>query len=452
MTLSNDLGKDSIIKLVLGLALPAMTAQLVSVLYNIVDRMYIGQIPEIGAVALAGVGICSPIVGLLSSFGTLVGIGGSVLLAMYMGAGEEGKARDILSNSFMLLTAFSIILTVSFLIMKNKLIYIFGASDITFQYANTYLTIYTIGCFFALMAMGLNYFIVAQGFAAIGMLTVSLGAIVNIILDTVFIFKFNFGVAGAAWATVIAQMCSFIFAFLFLISKRIKVKITYGNYSKNYVKQILRYGLSLFIIIAFDSGIIIIMNVMLQKFGGSASGDLLISVATISQSYLLLIIGPLAGLTAGTQPILSFNYGARNYTRIRQAEKAIMMFGFVFTVIMFLFTPILSGGFIRLFTDNEELTELSKWGVRVFTLGIIPLSFQYAWVDCLTALGKVKPALFLSTFRKSIYIGGAMIIPIVHEAKNALYAEPLADITSASMSLVIYLFLFKRYLKKEDRI
>ena len=208
MMRGNDLGRDSVPKLVLRLAVPTMIAQFVNVLYSIIDRMYIGNIPENGAMALAGVGICGPIVTLLSSFGTLVGLGGSILMAMRMGEGDDKKAKQILSNSFLMLIAFSVVLTVMFLLLKNKLLMWFGASEATFSYADTYLSIYTAGTFFALMAVGLNYFINCQGFSTVGMTTVLIGAIANIVLDPIFIFAFDMGVAGAAVATVLSQMAS----------------------------------------------------------------------------------------------------------------------------------------------------------------------------------------------------------------------------------------------------
>ena len=208
MKLSNNLGKDSVLGLVFKLAIPTMLAQLVNLLYSIVDRMYIGHIPEIGGLALAGVGVCGPIVTFLSSFGTLVGLGGSIIMSIKMGERRFKKARFVLANSFLALSVISITLTIIFLLLKDKLIMMFGASTVTFPYANTYLTIYTLGSFFALMAIGLNFFITCQGFAMIGMLTVIIGALVNILLDTVFIFGLEMGVAGAAWATVIAQITS----------------------------------------------------------------------------------------------------------------------------------------------------------------------------------------------------------------------------------------------------
>jgi len=213
----NDLRHDSIRSLVIRLAIPSMIAQLVNVLYSIIDRMYIGNIPEVGDVALAGAGVCGPIVTLLSSFGTLVGLGGSILMAMRLGEKKKKEAEQILSNSFLLLVLFSLTLTVFFLLIKDYLLIQFGASEVTFTYANTYMTIYTLGTFFALLSIGLNYFITCQGFSLISMSTVLIGAVTNIILDFVFIFIFHTGIAGAAWATVIAQMlsCAFAISFLF---------------------------------------------------------------------------------------------------------------------------------------------------------------------------------------------------------------------------------------------
>ncbi|MEG3006185.1 MAG: MATE family efflux transporter, partial [Oscillospiraceae bacterium] len=280
---ANDLGKDKVSSLVLRLAIPSMLSQLVNVLYGIIDRMFIGHIPIIGNLALAGVGVCGPIVTLLSSFGTLVGIGGSIMMAMKMGEGKKEDAKDILSNSFLMLVIFSTVLTAFFLLTKRYMINWFGGSPLTYEYANTYLTIYTIGTFFALLAIGLNYFITCQGFALIGMMTVFVGAISNIILDAVFIFVFKLGVAGAAWATVISQFISCICALIFLFGKRVPIKITFANYKFSIIKKILSIGLSPFIIIATDSVIIIAMNSVLQKYGGS-QGDVLISAATILQS------------------------------------------------------------------------------------------------------------------------------------------------------------------------
>ena len=368
MKTSADLGKDPVSSLVLRLAIPAMIAQFVNVLYSIIDRMYIGHIPGTGALALAGVGVCGPIVTLLSSFGTLVGLGGSILLGIRMGEGNLPKARQILSNSFLMLCGFSVILTTGFLFMKDHLLIWFGASEITFPYADTYMTIYTAGTFFALMAAGLNYFINCQGFPVAGMMTVLIGAVSNIILDPVFIFLFHMDVAGAAIATVISQMASCAFALLFLFSKKVHVRISFGNYSRKLMLNILYLGMSPFLILATDSILLIVMNTVLQKYGGPEQGDMLITCATIVQSYMLLITSPMIGISGGTQAIISYNYGARQTQRVKKTVRTNLKLMLLFTTFMFILSRFIPGTFVRLFTSSQEYMDFSVWGIKVFTM------------------------------------------------------------------------------------
>lgn len=452
MKISNNLGKDSVLGLVFKLAIPTMLAQLVNLLYSIVDRMYIGHIPEIGGLALAGVGVCGPIVTFLSSFGTLVGLGGSIIMSIKMGEKRYKKARFVLANSFLALSVIAISLTIIFLILKDKLIMMFGASNITFPYANTYLTIYTLGSFFALMAIGLNFFITCQGFAMVGMLTVIIGALVNILLDTIFIFWLNMGVAGAAWATVIAQITSFIFAFRFLTSRKIKIPITFKGYSMEIVRDIIKFGFSPFFILTTDSIILIALNAMLQKYGGTSQGDLLVSGATIIQSYLLLITGPLIGLSGGTQPLLSYNYGARKIERVKKAEKYIVIFALVLTSTMFILTPFISPWFISLFTDEINLATVAKWGIRASVWGIVPLSFQYCFVDGFTATGRIKTAFSLSMFRKMLYMSSTFFLPALFEARSAFYAQPVSDILGAIASTTAFYLIFNKHLEKRKKV
>lgn len=444
----NDLGVDPVAKLVVKLAVPAMAAQLVNVLYSIIDRIYIGNIPVTGDTALTGVGVCGPIVTLLSSFGTLIGLGGSILLSMRLGAGKKQEAKQILSNSFLMLIVTSIVLTLFFLISKNWLLMMFGASKTTFSYANTYMTIYTAGTFFALMSIGLNYFITCQGFAASGMYTVILGAVCNIVLDYIFIFKLSWGVSGAAWATVISQMLSCTYAIIFLTGRRIPVKLSFGQYSPSIMKKIISLGLSPFLILASDSVIIIVLNSMLQRFGGPEEGDLLISAATIIQSFFLLITGPLGGLTGGTQTIISYNFGAKATDRVKKAEKYIIIMCLVFTSVMFLVSRTFETVFVNMFTDNEEVASLSVWGIKVFTLAVVALGIQYALVDGLTALGRTKTALALSVLRKSTYTFFIIMYPVLTKASNAFYAEPTADIISATISTIVFFIVFTPHLRK----
>lgn len=453
MSHTTDLGKDRIPILVLKLAIPSMIAQFVTVLYSIIDRMFIGNIPKIGDAALAGVGVCGPIVTLLTSFGTLIGLGGSILMTMRMGAGRKKQAESILAHSFALLVVFSAVLTVLFLVSKRYLLNWFGASPATFPYADSYLTIYTAGTFFALLAIGLNYFITCQGFPAIGMITVLIGAVTNIILDPVFIFVLDMKVAGAAIATVIAQFASCAFAFCFLTGKKIPIKITRlrkKTFSPLIVKKIIGLGISPFLILATDSVIIIVLNTVLQKYGGPKEGDILITCATIVQSYMMLITGPMLGISSGTQAILSYNYGARNIKRVKKAEKYVLILCLCFTTLMFLLSRIVPEYFIRIFTKDALQLQLCTWGIGVFTLMIIPLSFQYVFVDGFTALGRSKTVLVLSLWRKGDYMLFTIVLPIFFGAKSAFYAQPLADGIGAVMSTIAFLLIFRKHLEKRE--
>lgn len=453
MSHTTDLGKDRIPILVLKLAIPSMIAQFVTVLYSIIDRMFIGNIPKIGDAALAGVGVCGPIVTLLTSFGTLIGLGGSILMAMRMGAGRKKQAESILAHSFALLVVFSAVLTILFLVSKRYLLNWFGASPATFPYADSYLTIYTAGTFFALLAIGLNYFITCQGFPAIGMITVLIGAVTNIILDPVFIFVLDMKVAGAAIATVIAQFASCAFAFCFLTGKKIPIKITRlrkKTFSPLIVKKIIGLGISPFLILATDSVIIIVLNTVLQKYGGPKEGDILITCATIVQSYMMLITGPMLGISSGTQAILSYNYGARNIKRVKKAEKYVLILCLCFTTLMFLLSRIVPEYFIRIFTKDALQLQLCTWGIGVFTLMIIPLSFQYVFVDGFTALGRSKTALVLSLWRKGDYMLFTIVLPIFFGAKSAFYAQPLADGIGAVISTIAFLLIFRKHLEKRE--
>ena len=452
MKKTNDFGKDSIPVLVLKTSIPFMFAQFVNVLYSIVDRIYVGNIPVIGADALAGVGVCAPIVTLLSSFGTLFGIGGSVLFSVRLGAGDEKGARKILANSFTMMMIVSVTLTILFLLTKSYLLNWFGASEVTFSYADTYMTIYTAGTFFALLSMGMNYFITAQGFPLLGMMTTLIGAVVNIVLDPVFIFLMDMGVAGAAVATVIAQMSSCTFVLLTLRRKKMQVPLGVVKPELTVGKQIVKIGFSPFLIFATDSIIIIALNAVLQHYGGKEYGDTLVTAATIVQSYMLLITSPMLGITGGSQPLISFNYGANKPDRIRKTFFWVLMLCVCFTSVMFLISRVAPQYFVRIFTDNPDYENLAIWGIKAFTLMIVPLSFQYVIVDGLTALGMTKISLGMSLFRKSLYFAATCILPLWFAAKNAFYAEPVADGTSACLSCIIFFFIYRKYLRGEGRL
>ena len=452
MKKTNDFGRDSIPLLVLKISIPFMFAQFVNVLYSIVDRIYVGNIPVTGAEALAGVGVCAPIVTLLSSFGALFGIGGSVLFSVRLGAEDEKNARKVMANSFSMLIIVSLMLTLIFLVTKGQLLKWFGASEVTFPYANTYLTIYTAGTFFALLSTGMNYFITAQGFPLLGMATTLIGAVINIILDPVFIFLLDMDVAGAAAATVLAQMSSCAFVLCTLRRKKMRIRLGLVKPDLQAGKQIVKIGFSPFLIMATDSIIIIALNAVLQYYGGAESGDTLITAATIVQSYMLLITSPMLGITGGSQPLISFNYGANRPDRIRKTFFWVLMLCVCFTAVMFLISRFMPQYFVRIFTGDPEYAELAVWGIKIFTLMIVPLSFQYVIVDGLTALGMTKISLSLSLIRKIIYFGATCVLPLFFAARSAFYAEPVSDGMAACLSCLTFFFIYRKYLRGEGRL
>lgn len=446
MTIENDLGRDDIKKLVWRIAIPSMLAQFVSVLYSIVDRMYIGNIPGSGAAALAGAGVCGPVVTMIGSVAFWIGVGGSPLMSMKMGQGDMKMAKKILANCFLLLAAFSFLLMALAYPFREPMLYFFGASDSTLPYADTYFSIYLSGTFFALMATGMNQFIISQGFARIGMYSVMIGAVLNIVLDPIFIFALHLGVAGAAAATVLSQLASCIYVLSFLFGKKAQVRISFGDYDLRLMRRILLLGFTPFIIIAMDNVMIITMNSILQKYGGPAEGDMLITCATIVQSFMLVITMPLGGITGGTQTILAFNYGAGRPDRVKNAQKYIFLLGAAYTLILFILARTAGSLFVRLFTSDPVLVSEAVRTIRIYTLAVVPLSIQYEIVDGFTGLGMVHLSLPLSFFRKAIYFLPLFILPHFFGARAAFYAEPISDIIAPVVSSVVYVTAMKKLL------
>lgn len=438
----NNLDTDDVRGLVWRLALPSMAAQFVNVLYSIVDRIYIGNIEAIGDVALAGVGVCGPIVTLISSVAFLVGIGGAPLLSIRMGARDEQGARRVLANAFLMLMVFSGILTVFAYGLKNNMLHWFGASEGIFPYADEYMTVYLAGTAFALISAGMNQFVICQGYAKTGMATVFLGAALNIFLDPIFIFALNMGVKGAALATVISQCASALFAVLFLLSRKIPVRLTFFDYRWEIMKRILVMGLGPFLIIAFDNVLIIALNRVLRQYGGSQA-DMLLTCNAILQSFMLIITMPLSGITGGTQTILGYNIGAGRPDRILKAIKCILCLCLLFTTIMFLFSNFAPWLFVQLFTRDPQKVQFTVWMIRQYTWGVIPLAVQYELVDSYTGMGMPKFSVFCSTFRKVLYLGSVFIIPRISMIEHVVYAEPISDILGTAMTVTVF-FLFVR--------
>ena len=443
MKIENDLGRDDIRRLVLRLAIPSMLAQFINVLYSVVDRIYIGNIPVIGETALAGVGVSGPIVTLISAFAYLVGLGGSPLMSIRMGEGQDEKAKKILANSFWMIVGLSSVLTLVLFVFKREILTRFGASEAILPYAESYFTIYLLGTVFALLSIGMNQFIICQGFARIGMISVALGAVTNIVLDPVFIFVFDMGVAGAAFATVLSQFASAVFVLRFLRGNRVLLRLEFECPQVKTVCKIALMGLSPFLIIAFDNVLIISLNTVIQMHGG-AEADMLLTCTTIVQSFMLIVTMPLGGITSGTGAILGFNFGAGRPDRIRSAQKYITLLAVVQSSIMFLFSRTLAQNFVYLFTRNESYVELTVWAIRVYTMGIIPLAVQYEVVDGFTGMGVPSVAISLSMFRKLLYLVSVFLIPLFAGVENVFYAEVVSDFGGTTVSVIVYLLLIGR--------
>lgn len=445
-----DLGSPRVLPTVLKLVIPAMIAQFINVLYSIVDRMYVGNIAGIGDTALAAVGVCAPITTLISSFAFLIGTGGAPLFAMALGEGKEETSKKILTNALYSLAAIALIVTAIVFAFEKPLLMTFGASGSTYAYARQYLLIYAAGALFSITATGLNQYITAQGYSGMGMLTTVIGAAANIALDPLFIFVFRMNVAGAALATVLSQFLSFLFVAVFLLLKSTKIRLSLGRASLRLIGKIVKLGISPFIIMATDSVIIIVSNAVLQSRGG-ADGDLWITVSTVVQAFFQLITMPMMGISTGSQPVISYNYGAKNTALIKKAEKYITALCLGFTVFMTLVSLFAAGPFVSLFTSNAEIASRSVWGIRIFMIGVIPLSFQYAFVDGLTALGQPQYAIVLSLTRKLVvYLGCILVLPVFWGAQAVFYAEPAADICAAILSSAVFLIVFPKILKKRE--
>lgn len=450
MKLENDLGNDPIGPLVRRIAIPSMLAQFVSVLYSIVDRIYISNIADIGEVALAGVGVCGPVVTMIGAFASLIGIGGAPLMSIRMGAGKRLDAHRILNNCFLMLCVCAVVITAAIFPLRRVMLMAFGASEVTLPYAEQYFTVYLCGTVFNLLSLGMNQFIICQGFARKGMFSVVLGAVLNLVLDPIFIFALHMDVLGAALATVLSQLASCVYVLCFLFGRKVPIRITFGGYQRKLMGRILAVGFTPFLIIAIDNVMIIAMNAVLQRYGGAALGDRLVTCATIAQSFMLVVTMPLGGISCGTQTILAFNYGARRKDRILQAQKHIALMCVGYTALLFFLARAAGGLFVSLFTRSPDLAAEAVEAIRICTLAVIPLGVQYALVDGFTGMGLVQLSLPLSTFRKVTYFLALFWLPGAFGVRAVFYAEPISDILGPLASVAVYALCIRKILDFSD--
>ena len=444
------LATEPIGRLLVKLAVPTVAAQMINMLYNIVDRIYIGHIPGTGSLALTGVGVCMPLIMIISAFAALVGSGGAPRASILMGKGDKEKAEKILGNCFTTQLIISVILTFVMYLFNRPLLLAFGASENTIEYAVSYMNIYALGTLFVQLTLGMNTFITAQGFAKTGMLSVLIGAIVNIALDPIFIFAFNMGAAGAAMATIISQACSCIWVLSFLFGKKTTLRIKKQNLAlkPEIILPCLALGLSLFIMQASESIISVCFNSSLLKYGG----DVAVGAMTILTSVMQFAMLPLQGLGQGAQPIMSYNYGAKNASRVKKAYflllKASLCYSFVLWLLVMLFPQIFAG----MFTPDAELIAFTKTALRIYMAVMFIFGIQISCQMAFNSLGKAVSSIIVAVMRKFV-----LLIPLIYimphiytaDKTHAVYmAEPAADIIAVTFTAILFSFQFRKALKE----
>ena len=443
------LAKEPVGKLLVKLAVPTVTAQLINMLYNIVDRIYIGHIPDIGADALTGVGVCMPLIMIVSAFAALVGYGGAPRASIFMGKGDKESAERTLRNCFILQIIISVILTAVLLIWNRDLLLAFGASENTIGYAVDYMNIYAVGTIFVQLTLGMNMFITAQGFAKTGMLSVLIGAVANIILDPVFIFGFDMGVRGAALATILSQAmsCIWVLAFLFGKKTNLKIKPKYMPLRSKIIMPALALGLSNFVMQASESAISICFNSSLLKYGG----DIAVGAMTILTSVMQFAMLPLQGLGQGAQPIISYNYGAKNADRVKSAFKLLLITDLCYSVILWLAVMLFPGAFAAMFTSEEALMDFTRSALRIYMAATLIFGIQMACQSTFVAIGNAKASITVAVVRKFI-----LLIPLIYimpliftqDKTTAVYmAEPFADVIAVCFTAILFSIQFKKVMK-----
>ena len=446
-----NLGEEPIGRLLMTLAVPAITSQLVNALYNMVDRMYIGHIPEIGSTALTGVGVCFPLIMIISAFASLIGMGGAPRASIYMGKKDNKTAEKIMGNCFTALIVIAVILTAAVLLFQEPLLYLFSASSDTIGYAKEYMSIYAVGTIFVQLTLGMNAFISAQGFSKISMLTVVIGAVTNIVLDPVFIFLFDMGVAGAALATILSQALSAVWAVWFLCGKKTVLRLKKENLRirLSLLMPCVGLGVAPFVMQSTESILLLCLNSSLLKYGG----DLAVGAMTILSSVMQFAMLPLQGLTQGGQPIISFNYGAGNMARVKKAFQIQTICCFTFAFVLWAAVQLVPGLFVAIFTNDAQLAELTKWALRIYMGSVLLMGIQISCQQSFIALGNSRVSAFLAIFRKIIVLIPLIyILPALLEDKvfAVFLAEPVADAIAVLTTSTLFYREFKKLMKKEE--
>ncbi|MCD8192023.1 MAG: MATE family efflux transporter [Oscillospiraceae bacterium] len=416
-----------------------MFAQFFNILYSIADRAFVGNIASEGEIALAAIGLCAPVLTAITAFSSLVGIGGASVMSISLGRRDYKKAALAANNAAVLLLGLSVVLTALLLIFTEPLLYALGCSDTMYPYASGYFRIYVLGTAAVLCGSGMNQFILALGNAKRGMLAVMIGAIVNTILDPVFIYGFGMGLRGAAAATVIAQFCVLLYVFSFLFSAKSAVKLRFTRLDYHIVRQILTIGSLPFMIMLFDNLLVISLNFSLRKYGGEVMGDRYISCASIVQSFMVLVFYPAQGITTGCGTPYSYHYGAGHYDKVMQIFKYVFCLCAGYMLLLCAAAQLAPQVFARIFIKDSDMISLSAACIQKYTLGLLGVAVQYAIVDGLTAMGQIRLALPISFFRKILYIACVFVIPLFCPLESIFYAETVSDIAGACVTAAVFI-------------
>ena len=446
------LGSAPIGNLLLKLALPTVVAQLINMLYNVVDRIYIGHISEVGDLALTGVGVCMPIIMIVAAFASLVGSGGAPRASIFMGKKDLESAEKILGGCFGLQIAVSAVITVVLLIFNRDFLLAFGASNNTIEYAMDYMSIYTVGTVFVQLTLGMNAFISAQGFTGVSMLSVVVGAVANIVLDPIFIYGLNMGVKGAALATVISQMLSCVWVILFLCSKRSILKLKAKNFisSPSIILPCIALGTATFIMQASESVISVCFNSSLLKYGG----DIAVGAMTILTSVMQFAMLPAQGIAQGAQPILSYNYGAKNADRVKKTYKLLLWTSLAYTLTIWAAVMIFPRAFVSIFTPEADLIAFASRALRVYFSGTLLFGIQISCQMTFVSLGKAVSSVAAAVVRKIV-----LLVPLIYimpmfvsdQTLGVYMAEPIADLLAVTFTSILFAFQFKKAIRRIEQ-
>lgn len=442
---STDFANGKVWQNIIAQSIPLILAQLVQLLYNVVDRIYIGHLPGADSMALTGIGLVFPLTTLVAAFTFLFGTGGTPLFSIARGAGKEGRAEKILGNTFSLLLGTSLMLFLFCYILRRPILYLFGASDDSYLYADAYLKIYLLGTSFTMLSTGLNGFINAQGFPRIGMLTTLLGAVLNLILDPVFIFGLNMGVSGAALATILSQLVSCVWVFTFLTGKKAPLCIKKENLRPDWrlAREIMTLGLSGFIMQGTNCLVQVVCNATLKIYGG----DLYVGIMTVINSAREILSLPVNGITSGAQPVLGYNYGARAYDKVRQGIRFTAVLGIIYTLLAWLLVFLSPHLLLSIFTEDTAMIEAGVGALRLYFFGFFFMAFQFTGQSAFTALGYSRHAIFFSLLRKAMIVAPlTILLPRFGLGVNGVFlAEPVSNaIGGLACFVTMYLTLYRK--------